>query len=188
MPVVENIFAYFTIRLTYKIAKSTKINHEWDLRWTPKLLAPQWGLLFSSRSAPIFWGSIEDLIRDWFRSKTAFWGNFEDRRRQPITNEIFDGPQMIGASMGTFVFLEVSAIFLRLHRRSHSCFFWSILVILGLFGSKSQFLERFGEMCERDVVKTLWEALGSLREALGSPLGEALGGFGEPKKLYNNKA
>ena len=43
----------------------------------------------------------------------------------------------------------------------------------------------------RDVVKTLWEALGSLREALGSPLGEALGGlggFGEPEKLYNNKA
>ena len=40
----------------------------------------------------------------------------------------------------------------------------------------------------RDVVKTLWEALGSLREALGSPLGEALGDFGEPEKLYNNKA
>ena len=41
----------------------------------------------------------------------------------------------------------------------------------------------FGEMCVRDVVKTLWEALGSLREA-----GEAFGGIGEPKKLYDKKA
>ena len=95
---------------------------------------------------------------------------------------------MIGALMVHFVFLEVSAIFLRLHQRISFVFLFGDFRDFGTFWSKSQFLERFGEMCERDVVKTLWEALGSLREALGSPLGEALGGFGEPEKLYNNKA
>ena len=63
-----------------------------------------------------------------------------------------------------------------------------LLIDFSDFGTFLEQILIFGEMCERDVVKTLWEALGSLREALESPLEEALGGFGEPKKLYNNKA
>ena len=52
--------------------------------------------------------------------KNGFLGNFEDTQLHTIANGIFCGARIIGALIGTFVFLEVSDIFLMLRSRIHS--------------------------------------------------------------------
>ena len=62
--------------------------------------------------------------------KNGFLGNFEDTQ---LRIESAAEPKIIGALMGTFVFLEVSDFFLRLRRRIQWSLFGVIVVILRLF-------------------------------------------------------